>query len=83
MYEKAKESYEKNGNLSITSYYVCEDGCKLGQWLASMKARYKKNIPNDKLLTEERVRKLEEIGVNFGKMVKKAKCGGVGRCDQK
>ncbi|MGN0163563.1 MAG: Helicase associated domain protein [Candidatus Ornithomonoglobus sp.] len=42
-YNHAKEYYETYGNLDVKAKYVCEDGFKLGQWIANMRTAYSNN----------------------------------------
>lgn len=59
IYNLAKEYYEKNGNLLITSnYVVCKDGKKinLGYWINTQRKRYKSGK-----LSKEKTLLLEDI----------------------
>lgn len=69
-YEKAKEYYEINKDLLVPSRYVCEDGTRLGAWIANQRLAYKnRSIPKEKRknsltpLTDEQVKLLEDIGM--------------------
>lgn len=69
-YEKAKEYYEKNGDLLVPAKYICEDGIRLGAWIANQRLAYKnRSIPKEKRknsltpLTDEQIKLLEEIGM--------------------
>ena len=59
IYNLAKEYYEKNGDLLITSnYVVCKDGKKinLGYWINTQRKRYKSGK-----LSKEKTLLLEDI----------------------
>ena len=57
-YALAVAYYEENGNLNIPRSYVTAAGERLGQWGASQQWAYPKGK-----LTEERIAKLDEIGM--------------------
>lgn len=59
-YEKAKQYFEKHGNLNIKSGYVSEDGDSLGIWISMQRANYSKGV-----LTDEQVKLLEKIGMSW------------------
>ena len=70
MYELAKKYYEHYGNLKIShsfktvnGYEVDEKGYNLGVWINTQKTNYNKSI-----LSEDRIEKLEEIGMIFEKV---------------
>mgnify|MGYP004505251883 FL=1 len=70
MYELAKKYYEHYGNLKISrsfktvnGYEVDEKGYNLGVWITTQKTNYNKSI-----LSEDRIEKLEEIGMIFEKV---------------
>ena len=55
-YANAKAYFEKHGNLYVANDYVLPDGFRLGQWLASQKADYKKGkLDNKKIVLLERL----------------------------
>ena len=60
MYEKAVDYYNRHGDVSCSYSYVTADGCKLGQWLGSMRRRVKNNN-----LTQDRRDLLAKIGFVF------------------
>ena len=67
MYELAKKYYEHYGDLkiprsfkTINGYETDEKGYKLGVWITTQKTNYNKSI-----LSEDRIKKLEEIGMIF------------------
>ena len=69
-YEKAKEYYEKNGDLLVPAKYICEDETRLGAWIANQRLAYKnRSIPKENRknsltpLTDEQIKLLEEIGM--------------------
>ena len=57
-YQLAKEYYKGQGDLLILKNYETENGVRLGKWISKQRVEYKK-----KKLTEERIKKLEEIGM--------------------
>lgn len=61
-YALAAAYYEENGNLNIPRSYVTAAGERLGQWVASQQWAYPKGK-----LTEERIAKLDEIGMRWEK----------------
>ena len=67
MYDLAKKYYEHYGNLKIprsfktvNGYETDEKGYKLGVWITTQKTNYNKSI-----LSEDRIKKLEKIGMMF------------------
>ena len=62
-YKLAKEFYLENGHLKVPSDYVTEKGEKLGMWLGCQRQAMRGN-PNY-LMTEERKRLLDEIGMDW------------------
>ena len=70
MYELAKKYYEHYGDLkvsqkfkTINGYETNEKGYNLGLWITTQKTNYNKSI-----LSEDRIEKLEEIGMIFEKV---------------
>ena len=61
-YALAAAYYEENGNLNIPRSYVTAAGERLGQWVASQQWAYPKGK-----LTEERIAKLDAIGMRWEK----------------
>ncbi len=59
-YKRAKEYYEKNGDLDIPTNYLLEDGFNLGGWICSQRTAYKKNE-----LSEEKINRLKDIKMRF------------------
>ena len=57
-FECAENYFNKTGALSIPINYVSEEGFKLGKWIYENKNAYKKGK-----LSEERIKKLESIGI--------------------
>ena len=67
MYDLAKKYYEHHGNLKIShsfktinGYETDEKGYKLGFWISKQRVNYKNGT-----LSEDRIEKLEEIGMIF------------------
>ena len=63
MYKLAKAYYEKHHNLDIERRYVTPDGYTLGSWLNTQKLVKAGKIHG--ILTEERIKKLDAIGINW------------------
>ena len=61
MYEYAKQYYEEYGNLEVPVKYQTKDGYGLGQWILTQRRVYAGEKYG--VLDEERVRRLEEIGI--------------------
>lgn len=60
-YAEAAAYYERYSDLEVPTKYVTTDGVKLGAWLHCQKNAYQKGS-----LTEEQVRRLEQIGMEWG-----------------
>lgn len=65
-YEKAKEFYDKNGNLDIPADYETEDGLKLGRWYRARLGEYQNG-----LLDEDKAKQLEAIGIQKESVLKR------------
>ena len=63
MYDCAKKYYEKYGHLEVPSRYFTEDGYSLGCWIYNQRSIKKGKLSGS--LTEERIRKLDEIGMRW------------------
>ena len=55
-YCHAAEYCRKRGNLDVQGHYATEDGFKLGEWIATNRAAYRKGT-----LSNDKTRRLEEI----------------------
>lgn len=64
MYALAKKYYEENGNLLVNTHSFYE-GKRLGQWINSQRIDYmnRKTEKENVNFSEERIKKLEEIGM--------------------
>ena len=60
-YIAAKQWYRENGNLRIPKSYVTSTGLTLGSWIQTQRRVYSGTVTGN--LTEEKVRKLNEIGM--------------------
>jgi hypothetical protein len=58
-FEAAKRYYESHGDLNVPTMYLTSDGFKLGDWISNQRENGK--------LTEERRRRLDEIGMIWKK----------------
>ena len=65
-YQAARAYYEANGNLDVPHHYVTEDGIKLGVWVANQRQNFTGRKKNSVPLTEEQIKSLNEIGMNWG-----------------
>lgn len=61
MYGYAKTYYEQNGNLNVPKRYKTPDGYSLGTWVLTQRRVKSGQIYG--YLSEERIRKLDEIGM--------------------
>ena len=61
-YSAAKAYFEANGNLQVPINYVTDDGIRLGAWISNLRT-YRKNDNHKSLLTEDRLKQLEAIGM--------------------
>ncbi len=59
-YPEAIKFFEKHGHLDIPVSYITETGIKLGVWYRSIRGLYR-----DKMLTEEKQKLLENIGIEW------------------
>ena len=63
MYREARAYYEAHGNLDVQRRYRTPEGIPLGQWLFCQRAIYNGNRSG--LLTEQRIKLLDAIGMNW------------------
>ena len=63
MYLLAKDYYEKHHNLEIERHYVTPEGYALGSWLNTQRRVRSGKICG--ILTEERIKKLDAIGMDW------------------
>lgn len=63
MYREARAFYDRNGHLNVPKGYKTGDGIPLGVWI--MTQRRIRNGSCNGLLTEERIRLLDAIGMNW------------------
>lgn len=61
-FEHAKAYYEEHGDLDVKAQYVCEDGYRLGSWIANNRTWHSNNSCSN-VLTDERTKRLESIGM--------------------
>ncbi len=60
----AKDYAALNGNLNVPAQFVTDDGIKLGRWIANLRTA-RKNGFDSKYLTADRIRALDELGMNW------------------
>jgi len=61
-YSHAEQFFKANGHLKMSNQYVCEDGYRLGGWLANQRANHN-NPKKYHYLTEEQTKRLEQLGI--------------------
>lgn len=61
-YSHAEQFYKANGHLEMSNAYVCEDGYRLGNWMANQRTNHN-NPKKYHYLTEEQTRRLEQLGI--------------------
>ncbi|SEQ19960.1 Superfamily II DNA or RNA helicase [Lachnospiraceae bacterium NE2001] len=61
MYLEAKQYFEANGNLLVPADYVTERGYSLGRWIRTQRISS---------LSDDKVQKLEQIGMVWGSVIK-------------
>ena len=61
-YSHAEQFFKANGHLEISNQYVCEDGYRLGNWLANQRTNHN-NPKQYHYLTDEQTKRLEQLGI--------------------
>ena len=71
-YQEAKRYFEAQGDLNVPINYVSPDGYALGKWVK--RQRYTRQNPEKSgaVLTEERISKLDEIGMRWESRIPKS-----------
>ena len=66
-YQEAKRYFDAHGDLNVPADYVSPGGYNLGNWVK--RQRYTRQNPEKScaVLTEERIAKLDEIGMRWEK----------------
>ena len=66
-YQEARRYFDAHGDLNVPAGYVSPDGYNLGNWVK--RQRYTRHNPDKScaVLTEERIAKLDEIGMRWEK----------------
>ena len=66
-YQEAKRYFDARGDLNVPAEYVLPSGYNLGNWVK--RQRYTRHNPEKScaVLTEERIAKLDEIGMRWEK----------------
>lgn len=67
MYEEARKYHKEHGNLNVPDKYETENGRKLYNWIAQQRRIRKGTVKHSIELTEERISKLDALGMNWGK----------------
>ena len=62
-FQKAKKYFEGHGHLKVEKGYATEDGFRLDLWLKRQRKAYREG--NGKVLTEDRVARLEGLGMRW------------------
>lgn len=63
-YELAKNYYEIHGDLNVSLSY-CVNDVKLGRWISNIRSKRKHPGSNGMALSQERIRQLDNIGMNW------------------
>lgn len=63
-YELAKNYYEIHGDLNVPLSY-CVNDVKLGWWISNIRSKRKYPGSNGMALSQERIRQLDNIGMNW------------------
>ena len=66
-YQEAKRYFEAHGDLKVPVDYVSPDGYALGKWVKRQRYTYQNPEKSGAVLTEERIAKLDEIGMRWEK----------------
>ena len=61
-FSHAKAYFEAHGNLQFPNNYICDDGYRLGSWIANQRQNFRKPTKYHKLTTEQ-IYRLESIGM--------------------
>lgn len=61
-YKAAKEYYEEHGHLNISPTYKI-DGIDLGRWVSTIRLKMKNPQASNLVLSKERIRQMDEIGI--------------------
>ena len=66
-YEAARRYFQNHGDLEVPYDYTAPDGLRLGQWVVRQRMAYKGTLSgkNRKVLSPERKRLLDAIGMNW------------------
>ena len=67
MYNEAKKFYEEHGHLRVPYKYPTEYGNNLYDWIAQQRRIRRGTIKHSIDLSEEKIAKLDQIGMNWGK----------------
>ena len=65
-YQAAKQYYEIHGNLQVPASYCTKDGICLGNWIQNLKQIYAGKKLEASELSEEQIRQMEAIGMEWG-----------------
>lgn len=63
-YELAKNYYEIHGDLNVPLSY-CVNDVKLGRWISNIRSKRKHPGSNGMALSQDRIRQLDNIGMNW------------------
>lgn len=63
-YRIAKAYFEEHGDLNISSSYVI-DGIDLGRWVSTIRLKMKNPQSSNLVLSKERIRQMDEIGIEW------------------
>lgn len=71
-FRAAEQYYGEHNNLDVPLKYVSENGVHLGQWLNNLRTARRNVSAERALLTEEQIRRLDALGMNWGGQYEKA-----------
>ena len=63
--EAARQYYETFGNLDVPSDYICEDGFRLGNWIAAQRQIRRGANKGALPLTQEQIARLDRLGMDW------------------
>lgn len=65
-YVEAFKYYEEHGNLDVPSYYVTDDGVRLGAWISYIRGSRNNQNSQSRELSDEQIKRLDNLGMIWG-----------------
>ena len=62
-YVEAFKYYEEHGNLDVPSYYVTDDGVRLGAWISYIRGSRNNQNSQSRELSDEQIKRLDNLGM--------------------